>query len=128
LYLRKKIHEKHQEIGKECNNQEVVIQGFVRFIEDPSLYLEMEGGIWEPAIICDHRFASTKALGSYSWSLAYFRKDGFMIPKNLCENAVQSANFYSEVVSTSFDMQFAKKNCFLKVRAAAIIPSMSTNN
>ena len=81
----------------------------------------MESSTWAPGIISRSKVGDGEELKNMPWSLAYFNEDCFMFPKELWERMSQTIRVYGEIVPVIVDTEFGKKQCFIKVRAAAYL-------
>lgn len=125
--FRKKVTQKQVDINSTCSRKEVVLQGFISFINHSSdnakeikaEQLEIEGKQWIAASISSQRVLTARRLKKVDWALAYFCLDGFMFPSELWEKFAQPIKIFAEVVPTSVKTEMGTKNCWLKVRCGA---------
>lgn len=129
--FKKKIEGQEKAINDSCSGFEAVSSGFVTFLEEDrsdssdqpleQTGLSMEGARWVPAAVSDRRLESTEQLTEVSWSLTYFRADGFMFPLKLWERIGQPVRIFSEVVPVVVRVGGKEQRCYLKARAAAYV-------
>lgn len=125
-----KVKQKRVDICKIEDECEVVIQGYITFIEYypefPVLKgsvntAEMEGGRWLSAIISTKRISSVSEINGGQWALIYLREDGLMFPKMAWERISNPINIFCEVVHTFVVTEIGTAPFFLKARCAAYI-------
>jgi hypothetical protein len=122
--FKKKLTQKSVPIEKLETKQEAMVSGFTYLLQSRNRKfnnLEIEAGTWTPGIVVENRVSNGLELVNQSWALAYFNEDDFMVPKTLWPNFSQKIRVYGEVIPVSIELEYGKRNCFIKARAAAYI-------
>lgn len=127
-----KLGDKTTTLNNVCSHNQVVVKCYVSIIEknvkleqpqinNKDFELTMEGKSWIPAALTKNKVTSKEELSESNWILAFLKKDGFMIPKELINNIVNPIMVFADVIPARIITEVGEVNCFLKIRGAASV-------
>ena len=124
-----KVFKKSISLNQACSQTEVLIGGYITpltFKRTKKRHknlarFTMEGKPWISMVITSKKVGTLEELRKSTFIVCYFKDDAFIFPKDLLKEIADPIRIFGESVSTTFETDFGKAECFVKARAASYI-------